>query len=108
MAKLELHWPLSRPCTITQGFGINGEYYRANGINIQGHNGLDLMAYHGQPVYAAHAGYAKYGVDDKNGQFVEIRSKEKADMLGFNCFYKTLYVHFCDPKKEPKYASPIP
>lgn len=37
--KLELWFPV-RPWKITQGFGVNGDYYRANGINIAGHNGL--------------------------------------------------------------------
>lgn len=106
--KLELYWPLSRPCVITQPFGTNGAYYKANGINITGHNGLDLLAFHGQPVHATHDGYARYFIDGKGGHGVEIRSHRSATMFGKPTFYKTVYMHFCDPEKEPQYKSPIP
>lgn len=107
MNKLELPWPISIPCAVTQAFGVNGEYYRANGINILGHNGLDILAYHGQPVYAAHDGYARYEIDSKQGHGVTIRSIEQSLLFGKPSFYKTVYWHFCDYKKEKKYASPI-
>lgn len=106
--KLELFWPLSRPCIITQPFGTNGAYYRAHDINIDGHNGLDLLTFHGQPVYAPHDGFAKYFVDSKNGHGVELRSDKMATMLGKTSHFKTIFVHFCDREKEPKFASPIP
>ncbi len=48
------------PFVILQPFGVNGDYYQAHGINIKGHNGLDLKADHGQPVYATHDGMALY------------------------------------------------
>jgi len=107
MDKLSLPWPVSTPCTINQAFGVNGAYYQANGINILGHNGLDINTYHGQPVYASHDGYALYEIDDKQGHGITIRSKEQALLFGKPSFYKTVYWHICDPTKEPKYASPL-
>jgi hypothetical protein len=85
------------PFIITQAFGVNGEYYQSNGINIKGHNGFDLKASHGQEVYASHDGWAYYEVDDKGGHGVVI--------LGDGI--KTIYWHLCDPIKEPQYTSPI-
>lgn len=87
----------TKPFIITQAFGVNGEYYRANGINIKGHNGFDLKTAHGQEVYACHDGWAYYEVDDKGGHGVVI--------LGDGI--KTIYWHLCDPILEPQYASPI-
>lgn len=109
--KFELYYPVS-PARLNQGFGVNGEYYRANGINISGHNGIDLMAYHGQPVYAAHDGTAFYEQDDSSGDGVVIVSDDSFDYVSKNCptgfaHFKTIYWHLCDPLKEPKYASPI-
>lgn len=85
------------PFKINQYFGSNGAYYQANGINIKGHNGVDLQAKHGQPVYASHDGYATYEIDEKGGCGVVV----KAD--GF----KTIYWHFVDGTSEPKHMSPI-
>lgn len=108
MSKLQLPWPVSTPVGINQAFGVNGEYYRRNGIDILGHNGLDLRTYHGQPVYASHSGWAKYETDKKGGHGVTIRSRDKALLFGVMSFYKTGYWHLCDYNQEPLYASPIP
>ena len=106
MAKLSLFYPLT-PYRINQGWGVNGEYYRANGINILGHNGIDLGVYHGQPVYASHDGTAFYEQDDSQGQGVVIISDKAYDYKGGQSFFKTIYWHLCDPLKEPQHASPI-
>jgi len=103
-----LHWPVSTPVVITQPFAVNGEYYRANGINIDGHNALDVLTYHGQPVYAAHSGYASYQTDEKGGHGITIRSEEKALILGIETFFKTGYWHLCNYMAEPKYTPKIP
>lgn len=106
--KLSLHWPLAQPVAITQGFGGNGEYYRKNGIQVEGHTGLDLLAYHGQPVYASHSGYASYIVDKLGGHQISIRSDYKATMFGKDTYFKTIYVHLVDPKQDKAYQPRIP
>lgn len=106
MSKLQLFYPLSPP-GVNQGWGVNGEYYRANNINILGHNGIDFRAYHGQPIYAAQQGTAFYEIDDNSGNGVVIVGDNPFEYKGGNCYFKTIYWHFCDPGKEPKYASPI-
>lgn len=75
--KFELWIPI-KPYTLTQGFGVNGEYYRANGINILGHNGLDLVGTDGQIIRASHDGVVTFtGEDGKGGLGVVIRTNEK-------------------------------
>lgn len=96
MSKLLLSYPLT-PHVLNQGWGVNGAYYQANGINIKGHNGLDLRAYHGQPVYAAHDGIAFWETDDRQGHGVVLISDKKYDYKGGLSFYKTIYWHFCEP-----------
>ena len=95
------------PFIITQGFGVNGGYYQANGIDIKGHNGLDLRAKHGQPVYATHDGMALYQVDANQGHGVIVITNEKFDYEGKQIYFKSIYWHLCDPIKEPKLASPL-
>lgn len=104
--ELSLSYPVT-PVRFNQHFGTNGTYYQANGINILGHNGCDFGAFHGQPVYAAHDGIALYESDNSSGHGVVIISDQPYDYKGGLVFFKTIYWHFCDPKKEPKYASPI-
>lgn len=94
--KLILSLPAT-PYGLNQGFGVNGAYYQANGINIKGHNGLDLRTYHGQPVYASHDGVAYYQSDDKQGHGVVIITDQPYDYKGGISFYKTIYWHFAEP-----------
>ncbi|TFC63701.1 M23 family metallopeptidase [Cryobacterium sp. TMT2-15-1] len=51
---MSFRWPLDIAITITQGFGGNAEYYKQFGQI--GHNGLDLRAPAGTPVFAADEG----------------------------------------------------
>ena len=93
MKKLSLWYPV-KPFFLTQGFGLNGEYYRANGINIAGHNGWDLRAYHGQPVRASHDGEVVYaGIDGKEGYGVVLRTLEPFEYKDGETFFKTIYWH---------------
>lgn len=87
-----LYYPI-KPFRVTQPFGVNGEYYRSNGINIAGHNGLDLQAMHNQPVYASHDGVCYPEIDDKQGNGVVIRSDEEMDWEGKKIRMKTIYWH---------------
>lgn len=79
---------------VNQTFGINGDYYRDNGINIDGHNGLDLYALDGTEVYAAHDGVVVFtGHDNKAGLGVVIRTLEKFPFEGKEMYFKTIYWH---------------
>lgn len=106
MNLLKLSYSTS-PVLINQGFGVNGAYYRANGINIIGHNGIDFFAYHGMPVYAPMDGTAYYEEDADSGHGVVIVSDKPYDYKNGQAFFKCILWHFCDPEKEPKYASPV-
>ena len=91
--KLELWTPLDST-QVLQGFGVNGDYYRANGINIKGHNGIDFKAYHGAIVRAAHDGTIVFaGEDGKNGTLVVVRTNEAREYGNEEAFFKTLYGH---------------
>lgn len=79
---------------MTQGFGGNGEWYRANGINILGHNGLDFITENGQEIYAAHDGVVmRLETDSKGGVGLSLRTKEKYDHGSDQVYYKTIYWH---------------
>lgn len=104
--KLELFYPC-KPFGLNQAFGVNGAYYRAHGIMIDGHNGLDLQAKHGQPIYAAHDGVAYYQVDSSEGHGVILITNETFDYKGEQAYFKTIYWHMVDRTEEPKYTSPV-
>lgn len=82
---------------IGQGFGecfpSVCAQYKAWGLKA--HNGLDLAAYHGKPIYAAHDGIVTYaGVDANEGYGVVIRTEEQMeDSSGQPQFWKTIYWH---------------
>lgn len=105
--KLTLSIPV-KPYKVSQPFGVHGDYYKAHGINVIGHNGNDLVAYHGQPVYAAHDGTAYITTDDgKEGEGIVIVTDRPYEYEGKEVFFKTVYWHLCNPIKEPRYAFPI-
>lgn len=94
--RLRLQYPVQPP-TINQVFGVNGDYYQKNGINITGHNGIDFRAYHGQEVYASHDGIVTYaGLDNREGLGIVLRTKEQVDYDGGVGFVKTIYWHLKD------------
>lgn len=106
MAKFSMDYPVT-PYVINQRFGGNGAYYQSHGVNIIGHNGEDLRAYHGQPVHAPHAGFAYHEIDDSAGNGVVIISKDQFDYKGKQVFFKSILWHLCDYSKEPKFKSPV-
>lgn len=67
----KLAYPVS-PVSINQPFGANPAYYARFhddfGNPEKGHMGVDLMAYHGQPIYAPCDGTAKWYVDEHGGE----------------------------------------
>src|SRR5687767_6906453 len=91
MSKFELFFPV-KPWIITQGFGGNPETYKQFGV--KGHNGLDVVAKHGQPVYAAHDGDVSYaGLDGNEGVGVVIVSDKKYQYAGGEAYMKSIYWH---------------
>lgn len=106
MDKFELLSPV-KPFWLTQIFGVDKKTYSRFGIN--GHNGLDFLAAHGQPIYAAHDGTAYYEVDNDQGHGVVLVSNKSYDNTGYGkgVFMKTIYWHLCDPEKSPDLASPV-
>lgn len=105
-----MQFKISKPVkdmVILQKFGVNGEYYRSHGVNIAGHNGIDLYTKHGEPIYATHDGVALYQVDSMQGHGVVVITKESYEFNGIKTPFKTIYWHLCDPIKEPKFKSPI-
>lgn len=104
--KLSLYYPVS-PVYVNQGFGVNGDYYKANGINIIGHNGIDFAAKHGEPIYAVHDGEAWYEIDEDQGHGVVLRTTGLFDYESSQVRFKSIYWHMCDSTKEPQFKSPI-
>jgi murein DD-endopeptidase MepM/ murein hydrolase activator NlpD len=105
--KLSLIYPVNS-VHITQGFGANPQMYsdpRYGGI--KGHNGLDFLTTHGQPVYATHDGVAYYEYDGNQGEGVVLRTDKEYDSPDGPCYYKTIYWHLCDSILEPQFTSPI-
>lgn len=66
MANPSLYYPV-KPKALNQAFGANPEYYQSH-FGLKGHDGLDLFAAHGTPVYAAHDGEAIYLKDAHGGE----------------------------------------
>ncbi len=110
MSKLNLFYPVS-PLHINQGFGLNPDYYAkfhdAFGNPMKGHNGIDFMAVHGQPVYAPIDGQAMYTIDTHGGQSVLIRTNEALEYENGACWFNAVLGH-CVGDTDPKFPPPIP
>lgn len=104
--KLSLYYPVT-PIHFNQYFGQNlNPIYKKEGL--PGHNGIDFMASHGQPIYASHDGWASFQIDSAGGHgVVLITDQQFDDGNGGQCYFKTIYWHMCDGLKEPKFQSPI-
>ncbi len=109
--KFTIAYPV-RPLHVFQGFGkANTDpsvLHIYQGLGLQGHNGLDCFATHGQPVHASHDGMAYYETDSNQGHGIVLRTNEPYEYEGKVVYFKTIYWHFCDPVKEPQHKSPIP
>lgn len=104
MNPLKLYSPV-KPFSINQKFGQNPQIYAQ--FNMKGHNGLDLMSVHGQPVYAAHDGIAYWETDSNQGEGVVIFTTQQYDYKGGQAYWKTVYWHLADYGAEPHYKSPV-
>lgn len=93
MPQLLLNYPI-KPAVINQPFGVNGAYYRAHGIPIDGHNGIDFMADEHNIIRAAHDGVVTFcGEDGAGGLGVVVRTNEAKDYKDGTAFFKTIYWH---------------
>ncbi len=92
--KFTLAYPV-KPLIITQKFGeiANLDYYKTNGINFTGHNGVDLRAVDHQIIYAPHDGTAYWEKDDKGGCGVVLVTDNLFDYKDTQAFYKTVLWH---------------
>lgn len=97
MKEFKISYPV-KPLFITQTFAevANLEYYKKNGVNITSHNGIDYLAKHGQPVYAAHDGIAYPEVDDKQGHGVVVVTVNKHPYKKTEAYFKTIFWHLID------------
>lgn len=87
---LELFYPV-KPLFYNQLFGNADQKY--SDLGLQGHNGVDFQASHGQPVYAAHDGICYPEVDLKGGNGVVIRTLQPFDYNGQPVYFKSIYWH---------------
>lgn len=95
--KLELYYPV-KPFIVGQKFGETAflSYYKENGVNFIGHNGLDIAAIHGTEIRASHDGVAYPEVDVNQGHGVVVITNEPMEYKGGTAFYKTIYWHMID------------
>ena len=106
--KLELWYPVPKPHWLTQGWGVNGEWYRKNGIDILGHNGWDFLALHGDPIRAAHDGEITYvGIDAKEGVGIVLRTLDEREYGESSARFKTIYWHLCNEKCHDGSHKPV-
>lgn len=96
MNALELWYPLDR-WYVFQKFGECHpsvcEFYK-NVLGLNGHNGLDCMASHGQIVRAAHDGVVTFaGEDGSAGLGIVIRTHDKRKYGLDGAYFKTIYWH---------------
>lgn len=86
----------AKPLHVNQIFGNPDPKYFA--LGLKGHNGIDFMATHGQPVYAAHDGYVTGDVtiaDTYGGHGVTLRTSQYYTYTnGQECVYTSIYWHF--------------
>ncbi len=102
--KLTLSLPVT-PVSINQPFGNPDPKYRE--LGLPGHNGIDFLTYHGQPVYAPFDGKAYYEIDDHGGHGVVITTNEQFEYNDRKAYFKVILWHLCDYQREPHYRSPV-
>lgn len=94
MNKLSLSYPLNLPFGFTQNFGENQLAVYKDKLGLQGHNGIDMSAKDGTPVYATHDGVVTFAGDDGSaGLGVVIRTNDKFEYGVEESYYKTIYWH---------------
>jgi murein DD-endopeptidase MepM/ murein hydrolase activator NlpD len=109
MSKLELFYPVT-PLHINQVFANDPAYYSkfhdANGNPLKGHNGVDFMAVHGQPIYAPIGGMAVYNKDAHGGEGLTITTDQAYEYAGGTCWFGCIHWHLIGDT-DPKYPQPF-
>ena len=107
--KLSLFYPVN-PVHINQAFGLNADYYTrfhdTFGNPLKGHQGVDFMAVHGQPIYAPIDGLATYITDTHGGEGVIITTDQPYDYSGGTCWFNCIHWHLIG-NTDPKYPQPF-
>ena len=110
MAKFSFFLPV-KPYKLNQPFGVNGEYYSEFldqfGNPERGHNGIDLGATHGQPVYAPCDGHAQFLRDAHGGEGFWLYSDRAFDYKGTQAYFTVILWHLIGDT-DPAYPSPVP
>lgn len=130
--KLQIYRPLISK-TISQAFGDNKACIYPNGrivgkkgnicpsgsvdfykdIGMNGHNGIDMSAWHGEPVYhgATFDGWMKVEKDASGGIGVDVVSNDMISIDGYTGYIKCRYWHLKAPvgydKKQVKLGEQI-
>ena len=97
MAKFELWYPVKKSIKVHQKFGENLiPMYKEMGM--LGHNGWDIQAKDGDPIFAAHDGIVTFtGEDGSGGLGVVIRTTQKFDYTKEGetkqVYFKSIYWH---------------
>lgn len=94
-SEIKLFWPTSYG-VITQPFGARPEYYKQFGL--PGHEGLDIQAPHGSPIYACADGSVKLVVNSSiaGGNYgVQVRLLHGAGVAATGT-YETIYAHMLE------------
>lgn len=96
MKQFELYYPV-KPLHVNQNFGENATSYYKDVLKLNGHNGIDFQAFHGQTVRASHDGIVTFsGEDGSGGLGVVIRTEEKFEYLGNEVYFKSIYWHLME------------
>jgi hypothetical protein len=91
--KFQLIWPCPDPKVITQWYGINPQWYAPFGL--PGHEGLDMRALNGTPIWAMADGEViRVENVDNNAYGIHVRLKHMFQGQEF----KTVYGHFQETK----------
>lgn len=100
MARLEL-WYSAKPYIVTQNWGNFNPSYKANGINMDYHNGTDyLIGKDGKLCWPQRYRVIASGYDPKGaGYYVMGQSIDKWEIEGTECYDQVIFMHLAEPVK---------
>jgi murein DD-endopeptidase MepM/ murein hydrolase activator NlpD len=90
VGRFTLRWPVAPPAIVTQAYGIHKQWYI--GFGLEGHEGLDIRALNGTPVFAMADGVVSLvQPNPASGPYgVQVRLKHQFGQDE----YTTVYAHF--------------